>query len=77
MTDKTIITMPNGSTWLPSTSKDTVHCVTCNNAVDTPEEIASYPDGNCPQCGSSWTGGEKRSTIIQVTMPESITGGAG
>jgi predicted RNA-binding Zn-ribbon protein involved in translation (DUF1610 family) len=77
MTDKTIITMPNGSTWLPLTSKDTVHCVTCNNAVDTPEEIASYPDGNCPQCGSSWTGGEKRSTIIQVTMPESITGGAG
>jgi hypothetical protein len=48
MTDKTIITMPNGSKWLPSTSTDIVHCVNCSNAVDTPEEIASYPDGNCP-----------------------------
>lgn len=27
--------------------------------------------------GSSWTGTENRSTMIQVTMPESITGGAG
>ena len=44
---------------------------------DTPEEIASYPDGNCPQCGSTWTGTENRSTMRQVTMPESITGGAG
>jgi predicted RNA-binding Zn-ribbon protein involved in translation (DUF1610 family) len=77
MTDKTIITMPNGSKWLPSTSVDVVHCVTCSNEVDTPEEIASYPDGNCPQCGSSWTGEEKRSTIINVTMPQGITGGAG
>ena len=77
MTDKTIITMPNGSKWLPSTSVDVVHCVTCSNEVDTPEEIASYPDGNCPQCGSSWTGEERRSTIINVTMPQGITGGAG
>lgn len=58
--------------WKPSTSTDTVHCANCNNAVDTPEEIASYPDGNCPDCGQSWTGGEKRSTSIQVTMPDSI-----
>jgi len=77
MNDPTILTMPNGSQWKPSTSLDTVHCVTCKNVVDTPAESASYPDGNCPECGSSWTGAEKRSTIIQVTMPESITGGAG
>ena len=48
-----------------------------DNAVDTPEEIASYPDGNCPDCGESWTGGEKRSTTITVTMPEQISGGSG
>lgn len=77
MSDGTIITMPDGSRWKPATSRDVVHCVTCSNAVDTPEEIASYPAGNCPQCGSTWTGEENRSTIIQVTMPESITGGAG
>ena len=77
MSEKTILTMPNGSKWHPSTSRDVVSCATCSNEVDTPAEIASYPDGNCPQCGSSWTGGEKRSTIITVTMPESILGGAG
>ena len=38
---ETILTMANGSKWRPSTSKDTVHCATCDNAVDTPEEIAS------------------------------------
>lgn len=70
----TIITMPDGGRWKPATSSDTVHCVNCDNAVDTPEEIASYPDGNCPDCGQSWTGSEKRSTSIQVTMPESISG---
>ena len=75
MTD--ILIMPDGSRWKPSSSSDTVECVNCDNAVDTPEEIASYPDGNCPNCGSSWTGGENRSTMIQVTMPDSITGGAG
>jgi len=45
--------------------------------VDTPEEVLSYPTGNCPDCGNSWTGDESRSTIIQVTMPQSINGGAG
>ena len=73
MTD-TVITMPNGSKWKPATSTDTVRCVNCDNEVDTPEEIASYPNGNCPDCGQSWTGSEKRSTSIQVTMPESISG---
>jgi predicted RNA-binding Zn-ribbon protein involved in translation (DUF1610 family) len=70
----TIITMPDGSRWKPSTSSDTVHCVNCDNAVDTPEEIASYPDGNCPDCGETWTGSEKRSTMITVTAPEPIGG---
>ena len=52
MTD-TIITMKDGSKWKPSTSSDTVHCVNCDNAVDTPEEVSSYPEGKCPDwCGS-------------------------
>jgi len=76
MSDETIIIMSDGSRWRPSSSRDVVHCVNCTNEVDTPEEIASYPDGNCPDCGSPWTGGEKRSTMIQVTMPENMSGGA-
>lgn len=75
MTD-TILTMPDGSRWKPSSSSDTVHCVNCENVVDTPEEVASYPDGNCPNCGQSWTGAEKRSTKITVTAPEAIRGEA-
>jgi endogenous inhibitor of DNA gyrase (YacG/DUF329 family) len=63
--------------WKPATSLDTVHCSDCGNAVDTPEESATFPDGNCPDCGSPWTGSEKRSTMIKVTMPVAIIGGAG
>jgi predicted RNA-binding Zn-ribbon protein involved in translation (DUF1610 family) len=73
----TIIRMPDGSCWKPATSSDTVHCIGCGNAVDTPEEIASYPDGNCPDCGGAWTGAEVRSTSITVTAPEAINGEAG
>ena len=62
--------------WRPSTSSDIVYCVNCTNAVDTPEEIASYPHGICPQCGQAWTGAEKRSTTITVTAPEAIRGEA-
>jgi len=76
MTDQ-IIVMPDGSRWKPSTSSDTVHCVSCNNAVDTPEEVLTYPSGNCPDCGNPWTGAERRSTLIRVTMPMKISGGAG
>ena len=72
----TVITMPNGSRWKPSTSSDTLHCVNCENIVDTPEEIASYPNGNCPDCGESWTGNERRNTSITVTAPEAISGEA-
>jgi predicted RNA-binding Zn-ribbon protein involved in translation (DUF1610 family) len=68
--------MPNGSRWKPASSSDTVHCKNCNNAVDTPEEIASYPTGNCPDCGEAWTGAENRSTSILVTAPEPIKGEA-
>lgn len=75
MTD-TILIMDNGSKWKPSSSTDTVHCVNCDNAVDTPEEMATYPDGNCPDCGESWTGAERRSTSITVTAPEAILGEA-
>lgn len=75
MSDETFITMSDGSKWRPSSSRDVVQCATCDNEVDTPEEVASYPDGNCPDCGNPWTGSEKRSTTITVTMPE-IFGGA-
>jgi len=68
----TIITMDDGSQWLPSTSTERVHCVHCGNEVDTPEEIATYPDGNCPSCGGTWTGEEQRSTTIVVTAPQAI-----
>jgi predicted RNA-binding Zn-ribbon protein involved in translation (DUF1610 family) len=60
--------------WKPATSSDTIHCVSCGNVVDTPEEILSYPGGSCPDCGNSWTGAEKRSTSITVTAPEAIEG---
>ena len=73
MTD-TILTMDDGSKWKPSSSTDTVHYVNCSNAVDTPAEIASYPSGNCPDCGESWTGSEMRSTSITVTAPEALSG---
>ncbi len=69
-----IIIMPDGTRWKPSTSTDMVHCVNCDNAVDTPAELLSYPSGNCPDCGQSWTGSERRSTSIIVTAPEAIQG---
>lgn len=72
----TVITMPDGSRWKPSTSSDTLHCVNCENIVDTPAEIASYPDGQCPDCGENWTGSERRNTSITVTAPEPISGEA-
>ena len=72
----TIITMPDGTRWKPSTSSDMVHCESCGNAVDTPEEVLSYPNGTCPDCGESWTGAERRSTSITVTAPEVVRGEA-
>jgi predicted RNA-binding Zn-ribbon protein involved in translation (DUF1610 family) len=72
----TIIQMPDGSRWKPATSSDMVHCEGCGNAVDTPEEILSYPNGSCPDCGEPWKGSERRSTTITVIAPEAVRGEA-
>lgn len=55
---------PEGMT--PAKSVDHIQCATCDNLVDTPEEIASYPNGRCPQCHYPWTGDEQRHTYITV-----------
>jgi hypothetical protein len=55
---------PEGMT--PAKSVDHIQCATCDNLVDTPEEIASYPDGRCPKCFYPWTGVERRDTYITV-----------
>ena len=70
----TVINMPDGSKWSHSTSVDVVQCESCGNLVDTPAEIASYPDGNCPDCDEPWNGSEVRATTITVTAPEQING---
>lgn len=74
MSETTIIKTPNGSEWLPATSVPVVHCSSCGNAVDTPEEEATYPDGNCPDCGNAWTGAENKGVKISVTAPKQISG---
>ena len=76
MSDEHIIVLGNGTHWKHSTSRDLIHCASCENAVDTPEEIASYPDGNCPDCGNSWTGSEATGVSISVTATEAISGEA-
>lgn len=60
----------------PSTSVDLIHCKTCNNAVDTPAENASYPDGECPVCQEPWTGDENKGVRIFATVPEGAGGQA-
>lgn len=76
MSDETVIVLGDGSQWKPASSVDTIVCATadCDNIVDTPAEIASYPSGTCPSCGNNWLGTEKRSTSISVTAPEAISG---
>jgi hypothetical protein len=69
-----VSTMADGSRWKPSVTSDTVYCKGCSNAVDTSEDILSYPAGNCPDCGDPWTGAERRSTTILVTAPEAVRG---
>ena len=71
-----IIVMPDGGRWLPSTSTETIKCASCDNVVDTVDEKASYPDGNCPECGKPWTGKERKDAVICVTMPQAISGEA-
>ena len=70
----TVITMVDGSKWSPSTSSDKVHCANCGNIVDTPEEVLSYPNGNCPDCGQTWTGAERKDVAIAVTVPQQLGG---
>ena len=74
--DEHIIVIGDGSKFRPSASVDTLRCHHCDNVVDTPEEVASYPDGECPDCGKSWTDETKRHTAITVTAPEPISGEA-
>jgi uncharacterized paraquat-inducible protein A len=76
MSDEHIITSSDGSKWRPSTSVDRIQCASCDNLVDTPAEIASYPSGQCPQCNNPWTGAESRHTQVTVTAPEAIRGEA-
>lgn len=75
MSDGTVIVMADGGRWRPATSVDKLQCHNCDNLVDTPEEVASYPNGTCPDCGESWTAETKRHTAITVTMPQSMDGG--
>lgn len=74
MSEPTVIRTPNGAEWSPATSVALVHCVNCGNAVDTPEEEAAYPDGQCPNCRQSWTGAENKGVKISVTSPKPIGG---
>lgn len=60
----------------PSTSVDLIHCDNCNNAVDTPAEHATYPDGQCPECLEPWTGTERRGVRIFATVPDAASGQA-
>lgn len=71
-----VITMPVGGAESPATSEDIVHCRDCDEAVSIPYGFFPYAQERCPRCGASWTGLEKRSTMVNVSMPESITGGA-
>jgi uncharacterized paraquat-inducible protein A len=58
-------------------SKDTVFCDECSCVFITNPTLTSYQTEKCPDCGNSWTGDEKRSTMIEVTMPTALSGGAG
>ena len=72
---ETILTMDNGSQWTPVKTTESIGCASCDNIVDTPEEVASYPNGNCPQCGNTWTGAESKHVQVFVASPEPIGGG--
>jgi len=56
-------------TLMKTNSSDIITCASCNVEVDTPAEITSYPSGECPNCGTSWTGKEVRTTRISVFAP--------
>jgi len=75
MSDK-VIKMPIRDAQSRATSQDVIHCRDCDEAVEIPYGFLPYAQERCPRCGASWTGLEKRSTMVNVSMPESITGGA-
>ena len=77
MSDESIITLEDGSKWRPSTSTDSVSCALCPNVVDTPQRLRLGRRVIVLICGNPWTGNEKRSTVISVTVPESIGVGVG
>jgi len=58
-------------------SEDTVFCNNCSCVFIQNPALSSYQTEKCPDCGNSWTGDEKRSTMIEVTMPTALSGGAG
>ena len=68
----TIITMDDGGRFYPSSSTDSVQCNNCDNIVDTPAEIASYPDGNCPDYAKACTDAKQHtSTTVTITQAAS------
>ena len=60
----------------PSTSVTLIHCQSCFNAVNTPAEKESYPDGECPVCQEPWTGTENTGVRVFATVPEGASGQA-
>tara|TARA_R110000796_G_scaffold154075_2_gene270697 strand:- start:155 stop:334 length:180 start_codon:yes stop_codon:yes gene_type:complete len=58
-------------------SKDSIFCTKCSYVLTVNTQLDLPVTENCPQCGNFWTGEEKRSTMIEVTMPIALSGGAG
>tara|TARA_R110000764_G_scaffold50412_1_gene111062 strand:+ start:2488 stop:2667 length:180 start_codon:yes stop_codon:yes gene_type:complete len=58
-------------------SEDTVFCNNCDCAFVNDTSLLPHPGEACPECGNAWTGEEKRSTMIEVTMPTALSDGAG
>jgi len=54
-----------------------VLCLTCENDAVLEAHLTALEGEVCPECGCSWTKENKQSTIVEVTMPDSITGGVG
>ncbi len=67
----------NSTIWDQKRDQDIVECVNCQHKEEIKNAASSYPDGKCPKCSCSWTGGEKKSTIINITMPDDMKGGVG
>ena len=55
-------------------STSSVQCSSCNSRMRTP---ATYPDGSCPICGSTWAVGARQDASVTVSMPQAASGGTG